>query len=77
MNWRIEFALGGKGANMHSRTRMKIVLVGVAVIVVLFGGLDAFIVWEGSSARGECSGIGEQIPPSGFCITLRRRIAGR
>ena len=38
---------------MHSRTRLKIALVGVVVIAVLLGGLYAFIVWEGSSARGD------------------------
>ena len=38
---------------MHSRTRLKIALVGVAVIAVLLGGLYAFVVWEGSSARGD------------------------
>ena len=38
---------------MHSRTRLKIALIGVALIAVLLGGLYAFIVWEGSSARGD------------------------
>jgi predicted CXXCH cytochrome family protein len=38
---------------MTRNKALKIGLVSVAVIAVLLGGLYAFIVWEGSSARGD------------------------
>ena len=42
---------------MIRRTALKVTLIGIAVVAVLLGGLFAFIVWEGSSAREDAPAL--------------------
>src|SRR5258708_37638519 len=46
---------------MTRNKALKITLVSFAVIAVLLGGLYAFIVWEGSSARGDAPALEARI----------------
>src|SRR5258708_1654353 len=46
---------------MTRNKALKITLVSFAVIAALLGGLYAFIVWEGSSARGDAPALEARI----------------